>query len=217
MKFMRFLIVYLFFFSLLCCPLCFQSSAQIRQWEGFLVFGNFSLFKTPFLGWNSVSPSFVSFFVFYIFSYLLSKSWVAFLGAWCPLPAFRSCFVGFTRRLNALLMNLWGRKCSPHPTPPPSWLLLQRSSLKWQVGDLFLSAPVPVSVPLGLSLLPYKVGVFIVETDSSLTCVFAFIPSLNTYTSLRADQTTWRSWKVFSLQYFEANFYLMFYTQHSKN
>ena len=20
-------------------------------------------------------------------------------------------------------MNLWGRKCSPHPTPPPSWLL----------------------------------------------------------------------------------------------
>ena len=40
-----------------------------------------SLFKTPFPGWNSVPPSFVSFFVFYIFSYLLSKSWVAFLGA----------------------------------------------------------------------------------------------------------------------------------------
>ena len=29
----------------------------------------------------------------------------------------------FTRRLNALLMNLWGRKRSPRPTPPPSWLL----------------------------------------------------------------------------------------------
>ena len=29
----------------------------------------------------------------------------------------------FTRRLNALLMNLWGRKCSPRPTPPPSLLL----------------------------------------------------------------------------------------------
>ena len=29
----------------------------------------------------------------------------------------------FTRCLNALLMNLWGRKCSPRPTPPPSWLL----------------------------------------------------------------------------------------------
>ena len=47
----------------------------------FLVFGNFSLFKTPFPGRNSVPPSFVSVFVFYIFSYLLSKSWVAFLGA----------------------------------------------------------------------------------------------------------------------------------------
>ena len=58
----------------------------------------------------------------YFFS-LLSKSWFDFLGAWCPLPAFRSCFVGFTQRLNALLMNLWGRKCSPRPTPPPSWLL----------------------------------------------------------------------------------------------
>ena len=63
----------------------------------------------------------------YFFS-LLSKSWVAFLGAWCPLPAFRSCFVEFTRHLNALLMNLWGRKCSPHRTPPPSWLLPLLSS-----------------------------------------------------------------------------------------
>ena len=41
------------------------------------------LFKIPFPGRNSVPPSFVSFFlfVFNIFSYLLSKSWVAFLGA----------------------------------------------------------------------------------------------------------------------------------------
>ena len=111
--------LFIYFFSLLRCPLCFQSSAQIRQW-GFLMFGNFSLFKTPFPGQDSVPPSFVSFFVFYIFSYLHSKTWVAFLGAWCPLPASRSCFVEFTRRLNALLMNLWGRKCSPRPTPQPS-------------------------------------------------------------------------------------------------
>ena len=68
------------------------------------------------------------FFVFYIFSYLLSNSWVAFLGAWCPLPAFRSCFVEFSWCLNALLMNLWGRKCSPRPTPPPSWLLREMHS-----------------------------------------------------------------------------------------
>ena len=65
--------MFICFFSLLCCPLYFQSSAQIWQWEGFLVFGNFSLFKTPFPWWNSLPPSFVS----YIFSYLLSKTWVA--------------------------------------------------------------------------------------------------------------------------------------------
>ena len=31
------------------------------------MFGNFSLFKTPFLGWSSIPTSFVSLFVFYIF------------------------------------------------------------------------------------------------------------------------------------------------------
>ena len=40
----------------------------------FLVFGNFSLFKTPFPGWSSIPSYFVSFFVFYIFSYLPSKT-----------------------------------------------------------------------------------------------------------------------------------------------
>ena len=73
--------------------------------------------------WDGGTPSLplLSLFLSFIyFSYLLSKTWVAFLGAWCPLPAFRSCFVEFTRCLNVLLMNLWGRKCSPHPTPPPS-------------------------------------------------------------------------------------------------
>ena len=114
----------LFIFPPCYVALCaFQGSAQIWQWGGFLVFGNFSLFKTPFPGRSSVPPSFVSFFVLYIFSYLLSKTWVAFLGAWCPLPAFRSCFMEFTRCLNVLLMNLWGRKCSPCPTPLPSYVL----------------------------------------------------------------------------------------------
>ena len=139
--------MFIYFSSLLYCPLCFQGSAQIRQWEGFLLFGNFSLFKIPFPGRNSVPPSFVSFFVFYIFSYLLLKSWVAFLGAWYPLTAFRSCFVEFTRRLNALLMNLWGRKCSPRPTPPPSWLLsLLLWFLKFQMNRVFFLMPKTISL-----------------------------------------------------------------------
>ena len=73
------LIIYLFF-SLLCCPLCFQGSPQTQQQECFLVFGKFSLFKTPFLERSSVPTSFVSFFVFYIFSYLFLKTMICFSG-----------------------------------------------------------------------------------------------------------------------------------------
>ena len=39
--------------------------------------------------------------------------WAAFLGAWCPLPAIRSCFVEFAQHPNVLSMNLCGRKWSP--------------------------------------------------------------------------------------------------------
>ena len=38
------------------------------------MFGNFSSFKTPFLGQVSIPNSFVSLFIFYILSYLLSKT-----------------------------------------------------------------------------------------------------------------------------------------------
>ena len=55
-----------------------------------------SLFKTPFPGQSSIPPSFVSFFVFYIFPTSFQRQWAAFLCTWCPLPAFRSCFVEFT-------------------------------------------------------------------------------------------------------------------------
>ena len=48
------------------------------------------------------------------------RQWADFLGAWCPLPAFRSCFVEFAQHSNVLLMKIWGRNWSPHPSPPPS-------------------------------------------------------------------------------------------------
>ena len=65
---------YLFIYSSWsCCPLRFQNSLQTRWWEGFLVFGNFSSFMTPSLGWISVPNSFVSLFIFYILPYLLWK------------------------------------------------------------------------------------------------------------------------------------------------
>ena len=64
-------------------------------------------------------------FIFCLTSF--KREWAAFLGAWCPLPAFRSCFVEVDQRPNDLLMYLWGRKLSPHPIPLPSWDHLSKS------------------------------------------------------------------------------------------
>ena len=35
-------------------------------------------------------------------------------------------------------MNLWGRKCSPRPTPPPSWLL-PSAYLLFKQGSVVIS------------------------------------------------------------------------------
>ena len=97
------------------CVLCSSQVEQLRRWGAWRA-PMLRLIASPPLSYLGVKPA-------HLLRQLLLKSWAAFLGAWCPLPAFRSCFVEFTRRLNALLMKLWGRKCSPRPTPPPSWLL----------------------------------------------------------------------------------------------
>ena len=45
------------------------------------------------------------------------REWASFWCAWCPPPAFISCFVEVAQHSNNLLMNLWGRKWSPCPIP----------------------------------------------------------------------------------------------------
>ena len=115
-----FIYLFIYFSSQLCCPLRFQNSPQTCWWEGFLVFGNFSSFKTPFLGRLSIPTSFVSLFIFYILSYLLLKTMGCLSGCLVSYASVRSCFVVFAQCSNDLLMNLWGRKWSPHPIPPPS-------------------------------------------------------------------------------------------------
>ena len=70
---------------------------------------------------GSPSMPFLSLFLSFIFfPTSFRRQWAAFLGAWCPLPAFRSCFVEFIQCSNILLMNLWRRKWSPRPIPLPS-------------------------------------------------------------------------------------------------
>ena len=52
------------------------------------------LFKTPFLEWSSVLISFVFLFVFYIFSYLLSKTMGCFSGCLMSSAGIQKLFCG---------------------------------------------------------------------------------------------------------------------------
>ena len=108
------LIFFFFNFSFwLCCPLRFENSPQIRWWEGLLLFGNFSSFTISSSGRLSVL-TLLSLFLSFIFCPTSFRSgWAAFLAAWCPLPAFRSCFVEIAQHSNVLLMNLWGKSGLP--------------------------------------------------------------------------------------------------------
>ena len=86
---------YLFIFSSrLCYPLRFQNSPQTRWWEGFLVFGNFSSFMTPSPGQVSVPNSFVSLFIFYIFSYLLLNTMCCLSGCLVSSASVQKLFCG---------------------------------------------------------------------------------------------------------------------------
>ena len=115
-----------YFSSLLYCPLCFQGSPQTQQWECFLVFGNFSLFKTPFLGRSSIPTSFISFLVCYIFSYLLSKTMGCFSGCLMSSASIQKLFCGIYSAFKCSFDEFVGEKevfpsySSAILGPPPS-------------------------------------------------------------------------------------------------
>ena len=113
------LIIYLFFLPVILpsvVPRLTTDSAVSVCWSS-----ETSLFlRLPSQDGAPSLPLLSLFFVFYIFSYLLSKTMGCFSGCLMSSAAFRHCFVEFTQRLNVLLMNVWGRKWSPRPIPPPS-------------------------------------------------------------------------------------------------
>ena len=87
------LIIYLFFLPVML-PSVLPRLGTDSAVSCFLVFGNFSLFKTPFPGWSSVPTSFVSFFVFYIFSYLFLKTMICFSGCLMSSASTQKLFCG---------------------------------------------------------------------------------------------------------------------------
>ena len=114
------LTVYLFFLPVMLPSVVprLTTDSAVRVFTG--VWKLLSFLRFP--SWDgTLSLLLLSLFLSFIFfPTSFQRRWVAFLGAWCHLPAFRSCFVEFTQRLNVLLMNLWGKKWSPRPIPPPS-------------------------------------------------------------------------------------------------
>ena len=74
------------------------------------MFGNFSLFKTPFPGLSSLPTSFVSVFVFYIFSYLLSKSMGCFSGCLMTSDSIQKLFCGIYSAFKCSFDEFLGEK-----------------------------------------------------------------------------------------------------------
>ena len=89
---LRGLVIYLFFLPVML-PSVLPRLAT--DWAGRVLPGVWKLlFKTPFLGQSSIPTSFVPFFVFYIFSYLFSKTMSCFSGCLMSSAGIQKLFGG---------------------------------------------------------------------------------------------------------------------------
>ena len=88
------LIIYLFFLLVTLPSLVTRlaTDSTVRVFPG--VWKLLSFFKTLFPWWSSIPTSFVSLFVFYIFSYLLSKTMGCFSGCLMSSDGIHKLFCG---------------------------------------------------------------------------------------------------------------------------
>ena len=70
----------------------------------------FSFFKTPFPGWSSIPTSFVSLFIFYIFSYLLLKTMGCFSGCLMSSANIQKLFCGIYSAFKSSFDEFVGEK-----------------------------------------------------------------------------------------------------------
>ena len=124
------LIIYLLFL-----PVMFPSvvprlatDLAVRVFPG--VWKLFSFFKTPFPGWSSIPTSFVSLFIFYIFSYLLLKTMGCFSRCLMSSAGIQKLFCGIYSAFKCSFDEFVGEKVvsSSYPSTilanSPSLLLL---------------------------------------------------------------------------------------------
>ena len=89
-------------------------------------------FKTPFRGWMSIPTSFVSLFIFYIFSYLFSKTMGYFSGCLMTSASIQKLFCGIYSAFKCSFDEFVGEKvvCPSYfsailgPPPLPSSLFI---------------------------------------------------------------------------------------------
>ena len=124
------------FFSWLCCPLRFQNSPQTLLWQGFLLFVNLSSFTASFPGRSiSVPNSFVSLFVFYILSYLLSKRMGCLPGCLVSSSSVQKLVCGSCLAFKRSFDEFVGEKvvslsyCSTILGPPPKYVSYDQNSV----------------------------------------------------------------------------------------
>ena len=82
------------------------------------------------------------FFIFYILSYLLSKKMGCFSGRLMFSVSDQKLFCAVCSGFKCSFDEFVGRKWSPRPIPPPSWLLPQ-AAISWVGIMLPASAPPP--------------------------------------------------------------------------
>ena len=143
-------------------------------WECFLVFGNFSLFKTPVLGRRSIPTSFVFLFVFYIFSYLLLKTMGCFSGCLMSSAGIQKLFCGIFSAFKCSFDEFIGEKVvSPSYSstilgmPPGLCFKVLSYNANW--GSFYPLAS-PVSIQLLLHPIQSCLFLFWVFCYSRLLC-----------------------------------------------
>ena len=103
------LIMYLFFLPIMLPSvvprLTTDSAVRVLPGVWKLLF-----FKTPFPGWSSIPTSFVSFFVFYTFPYLLLKTMGCFSGCLMSSASIQKLFCGIYSAFKCFFDEFVGEK-----------------------------------------------------------------------------------------------------------
>ena len=97
---------YLFIFPPNYVALCYRLGSESVSW----CLETSLFFKTPFPGRTSVPTSFVSLFIFYIFSYLLSKTMGCFSGCLMSSAGIQKLFCGIYSAFKCSLDEFVGEK-----------------------------------------------------------------------------------------------------------